>query len=130
MARIVIRFYAPPGAEPVPAGHEGKFLQLVLHDQEYLLFAASPQYRYHNQILARFCEDNGLPHRWLSPERLEVNFAALTVVGGGRFRVNADEGLLELWDNSQAYGRFDARFVGEKIASADHPWRGFRIVID
>lgn len=125
MGDIVILNYALPGQTPL----EGKFLQLVWRGVEYLVFASATLHRYHNQILARFCEEHGIPHRWLSEARLEVDSTQLTVLGGGRFRADGVQRRLVLWDNSQVYGRFAERGLPTRIASADHPWSRYTVEI-
>jgi hypothetical protein len=125
VSNIVILSYAPPEEIPI----EGKFLQLVWLGVEYLVFAPAALHRYHNQILARFCEEHGIPHRWLSEERLEVDSAELAVIGGGRFRADTVQRRLELWDNSQAYGRFAEHDLPSRIAAADHPWSRYTVEI-
>ncbi|MGA7800895.1 MAG: hypothetical protein WCC36_08790 [Gammaproteobacteria bacterium] len=114
---------------PAPPVQEGKFLQLRLQGREYLVFAPFALFRYHNQLLARFLADRNLPHRWATPQRLVVDAADLDVYGGGRFRADAASGILRLWDNSQAYGRFREPGLAERIAAAGHRWSGFRVVI-
>jgi hypothetical protein len=39
----------------------GKFLQLRLAARDYILFATATECRYHNQILARFLSEQGIP---------------------------------------------------------------------
>ena len=109
--------------------YKGKFVQLALRDREYLLFAPFDLHSYHNQICARFLADNGIAHRWINEERLEFQCPEFTIFGGGRFHINTEKKTLKLWDNSQAYGRFDEHGLKEKIAAADHPWSGFAVDI-
>jgi len=51
------------------------------------------------------------------------------VIGGGRFRLDRERRHLRLWDDSQAYGRFDERGLADKLAHATEPWNGLRIEI-
>ena len=116
------------------AGHEqaettGKFLQILWRDVEYLLFAPLEVHRYHNQILARFLLDHGIVHRWLSNQEMEFDEPELTVVGGGRFRANTTNHTLVLWDDSQAYGRFDDSRLAERISEPGNAFSGFRVRI-
>jgi hypothetical protein len=129
MNQTVILDYPPRGGAPGQLDCEGKFLQLVLRGQEYLLFAPRALHRFHYQILARFLAEHAIPYRWVSEQALEVNAPELAVIGGGKFRVRAKDRTLELWDNSQAYGRFDERELPEKIASAGHRWSRFAVRI-
>ncbi len=110
--------YPPPGDTLV----EGKFLQLRLADRGCLLFAAAGEHRYHNQILARFLAESGIPHRWERTERLVVDPSTLVVIGGGRYLLDPVEGSLRVWDASGVYGRFDAHRLPAQLAAAGAPW--------
>jgi hypothetical protein len=123
----ILTYPASPG-DP-PAECQGKFLQLRLAGREYLVFAPTELHRFHNQILAHLLEDLEVPHRWEASEHLVWDHPEIAVIGGGKFRVSAAQRTLELWDNSQAYGRFDAEHLPEKIAAASHPWSGFTVRI-
>lgn len=109
----------------------GKFLQLLWHGDEYLVFAQAMAYRYHNQILARFLAERGIAHHWRDEQTLEFDTQVLDVVGGGRFRVDDNARILRLWDQSQAYGRFAESELVQRIAAAaaDHAWSTFRVDI-
>jgi hypothetical protein len=67
---------------------EGKFLQLLWAGRTYLLFASAEEHRYHNQILGRFLSEQGIPHRWEGVEDLVVDHPGLSIIGGGRFRLD------------------------------------------
>ena len=101
---------------------EGKFLQLRLADRDYILYAATTEYRYHNQILARFLSEQGIPHRWEGEEKLVVDYPGLRVVGGGRFRLDAARESLHVWDDSSVYGRFDPARLAAQLAASGPPW--------
>jgi hypothetical protein len=122
---VVIDFLPSASAQVV----EGKFIQIVLHDEEYLVFAARELDKYHNQILARFLAGRGLPFRWSGEQTLDVNVPGLAVVGGGRFRVDNAARTISLSDNSQVYGRFDDRDLAHQFAAAGHRWSGFALHI-
>lgn len=129
MAKLIIVAYSASDSTQERTEYKGKFVQLALRDLEYLLFAPFELHTYHNQICARFLAENRIAHRWINEERLEFQCPEFTIFGGGRFHVNTQEKSLKLWDNSQAYGRFDEHRLKEKIAAADHPWNGFAIDI-
>ena len=129
MIQIAILTDSANGGDAPEPEFEGKFLQLGWQGRDYLLFASFAIHRYHNQILGQFCEDNSIPHRWVTEESLAVDDSNLIVNGGGRFRVNQSRKTLELWDDSQVYGRFVERGLREKIAAAAHPWSGFAVTI-
>ena len=128
MEKLIIHEFR---AEDTPERTEflGKFLQLTVRGREHLLFAPSDLHGFHNQILGQFLAEAGIPHRWVEHDRLKVDFPALSVIGGGRYRLNAPRSTLELWGSSQAYGRFDPAGLVEKIARADHPWGALTSVV-
>lgn len=121
--------HALPAAAAGSAVLTGKFLQLIWRGDEYLVFAEPAAHRFHNQILARFLAERGVEHRWRDEQTLEFDGAQLTVVGGGRFRLDTASRTLELWDHSQAYGRFAEPGLAERIAAADPAWTGYRVTI-
>lgn len=101
---------------------QGKFAQFIWQGSEYLLFASREEHRFHNQMLAHFFDDHSIAYQWPDEQTLEFDTAQISVTGGGRFRFVRTQGLLELSDNSQAYGRFNEAGLEAKIRSADHPW--------
>jgi hypothetical protein len=121
--------YCGDAPDGVPQDLEGKFLQLSWRGQEYLVFASGEPHRYHNQILGRFLQERGVPHRWLGPQQLEVDDPGLVVLGGGRFRASGLRRTLELWDDSHAYGRFREVGLAQSLAAAGHRWSGFDLRI-
>jgi hypothetical protein len=126
---VVIIDYPLPESAANPTDYEGTFLQLRWRGQEYLVFAPQTLHRYHNQLLAHFLTDHAIPHRWLNQETLQVDEPELAVSGGGRFRVNTLTETLRLWDNSQAYGRFEESGLPDKIAGAGHLWSSYEVKI-
>ena len=129
MSPITILTYLASGETQRGKEQTGKFLQLIWLGQEYLLFAPFEVHRYHNQVLGHFLQDNAAAHHWGTDEKLEVDDPNVRVIGGGRYRVHQDQETLELWDNSQAYGRFDDSGLAERIAAAGHAWRDFKVKI-
>lgn len=125
----VCKIVSYPSMEELSRENEvsGKFVQFRWRGVEYLLFATKVQHRFHNQMLGHFLEEHGLPHRWLGDETLEIAADDMEVSGGGRFRFVKAENLLELWDNSQAYGRFNESGIEAKIHAAAHPWSTARV---
>ncbi len=114
----------------LPARMEGKFLQLRLDGQEWLVFAPRARHRYHNQILAELLGERGTPYVW-EDGRTVLGFhdPGVEVIGGGRFAADTEAGTLLLWDDSRAYGRFDERGLAGRIAAAGHPWSRFAVTI-
>ncbi|MEN8131909.1 MAG: hypothetical protein ABFS45_17355 [Pseudomonadota bacterium] len=118
--RSLVLIYPTPMADDVPM--EGKFLQLRLAARDYILCATAIECRYHNQILARFLSEQGLPHRWEGDEKLVVDRSELAVTGGGRFHLDLMRESLHVWDDSSVYGRFDPSRLAAQLAAAGPPW--------
>jgi hypothetical protein len=114
---------------PADGPNAGKFLQIYCDGISWLLFATPDACRFHNQILSRFLDGAAIPYRWTSSETLEVTDRRIEVIGGGRFRLDPLGQHLELWDDSHAYGRFDASLVANQLASAGAPWDRLRLQI-
>ncbi len=125
--RTLIMTYPTPMEDDAPL--EGKFLQLRLAARDYILFATATECRYHNQILARFLSEQGIPHRWEGAENLVVDHPGLAVTGGGRFRLDPTLHTLRVWDDSSVYGRFDASALSAQLAAADQPWHGLALSV-
>ena len=122
MPKLILACY-PPLAELADATIvEGKFVQFRWQGNEYLLFATRDKHRFHNQMLARFFAEHSLPHRWRDDETLAFDLPEFTVLGGGRFRFSREPVQLELWDNSQAYGRFDEEGLADRLRASGHPF--------
>jgi hypothetical protein len=121
-----VRTYPAPDAQQVL---EGKFLHILCGGAARLLFATPAACRYHNQLLARFLADEGIAHHWSGPEALVYDEHRVKVKGGGRFRLDPVARSLELWDNSQAYGRFDERLVTRYVKEAGPPWSDLLVKI-
>ncbi|MDJ0862557.1 MAG: hypothetical protein QNJ87_10820 [Gammaproteobacteria bacterium] len=128
-ADVLVHDYCSTGRTSSSDAVDGKFLQLLIDGWTYLVFSPTSVHRYHNQMLAQFLKDRGVAHHWVSREQLEYDTTKLEVIGGGRFQVNHREEILDLWDDSHAFGRFDEQGLAESIARADHPWHAYRVRI-
>lgn len=117
--RTQIRAYPAIGTGQ---GLAGKFLQLELDGTPWLLLASARAFRYHNQLLAGFLGEQGVAYRWADRETLAYDDRRVLVTGGGRFRLDPAAATLEVWDDSTAYGRFDAGLLMAQLALASSPW--------
>lgn len=116
---------------PVDSGstQSGKFLQINCEGVAWLLFTTPETHRFHNQLLAQFLEEEHIPHHWFNEETLEFPVERVQVTGGGRYSLNLEAGSLDLWDNSQAYGRFDAGLAADQLADSPAPWCNLNLVM-
>ena len=129
MARTIIESYPPLSTLDKENTVEGKFVQFHWQGNEYLLFATRDEHRFHNQMLARFFAEHDMLHHWLDDQTLEFDTARVKVTGGGRFRFERQKKLLALWDNSQAYGRFDDEGLADRIKASGHIFGSGEITI-
>jgi hypothetical protein len=125
---IIVNYSLPTTGEPGES--QGKFVQLYWLNEEYLVFAPRDLYGYHVQILSRFLDDRQIPYKWLDSQQLLVKDSRLNVVGGGKFVLNPARQALKLWDNSQAFGRFEEAGIIQRISETFHPWHSFEISVD
>lgn len=126
MAQTVILAFPAPHGPPNRAEYRGKFLPRTLRDVQYPILAPGGLYRFHNQILAQFLTEQNIPHRRANDQTLEMTAPDLAVIGVGKFRVNTENKIPEVWNDSQAHGHFDERGLPEKTASAHHPWSALK----
>ncbi len=95
---------------------KGKFVQIIHNNGEYLVLSPKELSRYHANIVERFClqyKIDGYYDRAL--HKFEIIDSEWDVVGGGRWDMDEENKILHLFDNSQAYGRFDASDLREKV---------------
>jgi hypothetical protein len=121
--------YADVGVGLAASVSEGKFVQVVLEHQEYLVFAPFARHRFHSQILAEFLEANEILVIWASQSELVFCSPGLRVLGGGRFRADPESRVLKLWDESTAYGRFHEQGLAERLEASEHPWSEYLLEI-
>lgn len=121
--------YADVGVGLPASVSEGKFVQIVVENREYLVFAPFVRHRFHNQILAEFLDARGIPTIWASQSELVFCSTGLKVLGGGRYRADPESRVLKLWDESTAYGRFYEQGLAQRLRASEHPWSGFRLEI-
>ena len=119
MSTLILTYPTPMEDD---ASLEGKFLQLRLAARDYILFATATECRYHNQILARFLSEQGIPQRWEQAVNLVVDHPELAVIGDGRFRLDVNRESLHVWDDSSVYGRFDSSLLAVQLGAAGPPW--------
>jgi len=91
--------YTPAEHVQVANDVAGKLLQFIWNDQTCLVFSSRALHRYHTQMLEYLLKDYGITYSWIDDEKLKVGDPAVKITGGGRFRVNQAEAILELWDN-------------------------------
>jgi len=116
--------------EKVPGQWDGKFVQVRNNGDEYLLFSPKGFAPYHADIVKKFSEDQGLAGKFFKPKmRFDIEEPGWMVTGGGKYRIDRGEKTLLLYDNSMAYGCFEAAGMKEKILSV-HELSGYMVRIE
>ncbi len=102
----------------VPSVISGKFVQIRHEATEYLVFSPKEFTKYHANIVERFCIDNGLEGSYdTEKKRFGIFDRAWSVMGGGKYEMDAGRKTIRLYDNSLAYGKFDKQNMTGKILS-------------
>jgi hypothetical protein len=108
----------------------GKFVQLRHGETEYLVFALREAASYHAEIVERFCKEKEIAGVY-NPEgkRFLIHDPSWVIKGGGKFVIDDVEKYILLYDNSMAYGRFDAGGLKEKF-HAIKKWRDYEVRVE
>ena len=108
--------YSREAKTPVPAKRSGKFVQVRDKATEYLVLAPREFAPYHADIVEFFCREKGISGaRNAEGRRFDILEPAWIIAGGGKFELDEGNKYIRFYDNSMAYGRFDAKGLKEKI---------------
>ena len=123
-------YYASIAGSAVPPVTTGKFVQIRNVDTLYLVLSPKELTKYHANIVERFCMDKGIEGSYdAKREKFTILDIAWVIVGGGKFERDGNNKAIKLYDNSMAYGKFDA--TGLKEARAALPeFAGYSILIE
>ncbi len=101
----------------VPKIREGKFVQIIKGEDEYLVFSPKGLCKYHSHIVHRFAELQNLDvftnH---DKETVEFDDTEWRIVGGGKMKIDDAGKTVELGGSSQAYGPFERTGLTERLA--------------
>lgn len=123
-------YYTSVARTSPPSVITGKFVQIQNDNTEYVVFSPGEFTKYHANIVERFCLDKGIEGRYDDEgKRYIIADKEWHVVGGGKFELDARKRSLRLYDNSMAYGKFDAVGLKDKLNAAKF-WPGFTVLID
>ena len=130
MRVILIDYARKYYTKALPDKFSGKFVQLKKGSSEYLIFSPGESDRYHADIIRRFCAEREIAGAYDNANKhFSIHEPSWSVVGGGKFEIDRDTKDLRLYDNSMAYGKFDARGLKEKIFSLE-TFSGYTIRIE
>lgn len=110
-----------------PEGITGKFVQVSLFSDDFILMGRLDEYAYHAKLVERFCDANEIASYWVrSANLLKVTDLDCVVQGGGWFSMNNGDLTLDLYGHSTAYGGYDRNLM-QQIFSVDSHWCKFSI---
>jgi hypothetical protein len=108
----------------------GKFVQIRNGNRFYLVLSPVNFTKYHANIIERFCMDKGIEGSYdAKREKFTITDHEWQIVGGGKFERDANKKAIKLYDNSMAYGKFDANGLEEAIRSLPE-LSGYTITIE
>lgn len=97
-----------------------KFVLIQSSDATYLILGPVSQFRYHANLVDRFCRQNQIASAWVrKPDLVEVLEPGVRVLGGGHAKVDSTGRSIRFYGRSNAYGPFDRPLVKKMIR--DHP---------
>jgi hypothetical protein len=113
-----------------PAVTSGKFVRIRNETADYLIISPKEFTKYHANIVERFCLDKGIEGRYDPQEkRYDITDQSWVILGGGKFTKDANKKVLRLYDDSQAYGKFEKQGLREAI-NALPEFSGFTVLIE
>jgi len=111
-------YYISIARTPVPPGVVGKFIQIRNGNTLYLILSPKEFTKYHAHIIERFCIDKGIEGSYDSRKgKFNIHDQAWVIIGGGKFERDTSKKSIKLYDNSMAYGKFDAAGLNEMLAA-------------
>jgi hypothetical protein len=123
-------YYTSLAGTPVPPVVAGKFVQIRNGNALYLILSPKEFTKYHANIVERFCMDKGIEGNYDSKrEKYTITDQAWEVIGGGKFERDTNEKAIKLYDNSMAYGKFDATGLKEMLGTLPD-FSGYAITVE
>ena len=91
-----------------------KFILITTSDTLWLVFGSLSTYRYHAQLVHRFCVNNEVSYDWVKKDDLlEILDNDIEIKGGGIIAFERDKMQLRFSSHSTAYGKFDRLLLNE-----------------
>jgi len=123
-------YYTSIAGAPVPSVTSGKFVQIRNGGTIHLVLSPKELTKYHANIVERFCMDKGIEGAYDSRrEKFFIRDQAWEIVGGGKFERDGNRKAIKLYDNSMAYGKFDATGLKDFLGALPE-FNGYSITIE
>jgi hypothetical protein len=123
-------YYSSIARTPVPPAVVGKFIQIRNGNTLYLILSPKELTKYHANIVERFCMDKGVEGKYdAQREKFMIADQVWQVIGGGKFERDENKKAIKLYDNSMAYGKFDATGLNEMLGALPE-FSGYAITVE
>ncbi|MBF0542343.1 MAG: hypothetical protein HQK91_12940 [Nitrospirae bacterium] len=123
-------FYKNVAKTAIPPVRSGKFVHILSPESEYLIFSPKLLSPYHADIVERFCNQHEIDGYYDKGQYVYIiHDNRWKVLGGGKWLMDDREMVLNLFDDSKAYGKFDSIGMVDKITS-DIRFSGYKIFLD
>lgn len=123
-------YYTSIAQTAIPPVVSGKFVQIRNGNTLYLIFSPKEFTKYHANIVERFCMDKGVEGSYdIKREKFSILDQAWIIVGGGKFEQDGIKKAIKLFDNSMAYGKFDATGLKELLTALPE-FSGYTVTIE
>ena len=123
-------YYTSIAQMAMPPATAGKFVQIRHGNELFVVLSPRELAKYHANIVERFCMDKGIEGAYdAKRERFLIGDQAWQIVGGGKFERDMNKKAIKFYDNSMAYGKFDATGVKEALQALPE-FSGYTILIE
>jgi len=123
-------YFTSIAGSAVPSVTVGKFVQIRNGSTLYLVLSPKELTKYHANIIERFCMDKGIEGSYdAKREKFFISDQAWQVIGGGKFERDANKKAIKLYDNSMAYGKFDATGLKEMLMTLPE-YSSYNVIIE
>jgi hypothetical protein len=123
-------YYTSVAQTAIPPVVSGKFVQIRNGNTLYLVLSPKELTKYHGNIVERFCMDKGIEGSYdTKREKFAILDQAWVIVGGGKFERHGIYKAIKLYDNSKAYGKFDAAGLRELLTTLPE-FSGYTFMIE
>jgi len=122
-------YYTTLVGTTVPPATAGKFVQIRNGSTLYVVLSPKELTKYHANIIERFCMDKGIEGSYdAKREKFTIADQAWEILGGGKFERDTSKKTIKLYDNSMAYGKFDATGLEEMLGALPE-FSGYGIIV-
>jgi len=123
-------YFTSIAGSAVPSVTVGKFVQIRNGSTLYLVLSPKELTKYHANIIERFCMDKGIEGSYdAKREKFFISDQAWQVIGGGKFERDGSKKAIKLYDNSMAYGKFDATGLKEMLMTLPE-YSSYNVIIE